>query len=205
IDFKNTLMIMTSNLGARELKDFGEGIGFSTSATEEAMDQNKKSIIQKNLKKTFSPEFLNRIDDVVIFNSLSREHIYQIIDIMMQDVYPRVEELGYSLELTGNAKDFLAKRGYDPKFGARPLQRAIQKHIEDPLAEQILQSDVKEGDTLVVDHENDNKELTIKAKKSGGKKKSTSKKSSSNSNSESKKQAETKSESGESSKEDQSE
>ncbi len=205
IDFKNTLMIMTSNLGARELKDFGEGIGFSTSATEEAMDQNKKSIIQKNLKKTFSPEFLNRIDDVVIFNSLSKEHIYQIIDIMMQDVYPRVEELGYSLELTDNAKEFLAKRGYDPKFGARPLQRAIQKHIEDPLAEQILQSDVKEGETLVVDHEDDNKELTIKAKKSGGKKKSTSKKSSSNSNSESKKQAETKSESGESSKEDQSE
>ncbi|CAN5344232.1 ATP-dependent Clp protease ATP-binding subunit [soil metagenome] len=151
IDFKNTLIIMTSNIGARQLKDFGEGVGFATAARVLNADENNKSVIEKALKRTFSPEFLNRIDDVVIFNSLTKENIFEIIDILMKGVMKRLVNLGFAMELTPRAKDFIAEKGYDSQFGARPLHRAIQKYLEDPLAEEILNMAVKEGDTLIAD------------------------------------------------------
>ncbi|HYV94072.1 MAG TPA: ATP-dependent Clp protease ATP-binding subunit [Chitinophagales bacterium] len=151
VDFKNTLIIMTSNIGARQLKDFGQGIGFNTAARQDQEDGHSKSVIESALKRTFSPEFLNRVDDVVIFNALTKDHIFKIIDIMLRDVLKRVTTLGYQLELTGGAKEFIAERGYDSKFGARPLQRAIQKYLEDPLAEELLNSEMKAGDTIMVD------------------------------------------------------
>jgi ATP-dependent Clp protease ATP-binding subunit ClpC len=145
VDFKNTMIIMTSNIGVRQLKDFGTGVGFNTTARLEAEEDNAKSVIQAALKKTFSPEFLNRIDDVVIFNSLSKDEIFQIIDIVLQSLYNRLGQLGFSMELTEDAKDFVAEKGYDPQFGARPLHRAIQKYVEDPLAEFILNENPQEG------------------------------------------------------------
>ncbi len=151
IDFKNTLIIMTSNIGARQLKDFGEGVGFATAARVLNADENNKAVIEKALKRTFSPEFLNRIDDVVIFNSLSKENIFEIIDILMKGVMKRLVNLGFAMELTARAKDFIAEKGYDSQFGARPLHRAIQKYLEDPLAEEILNMSVKGGDTLIAD------------------------------------------------------
>jgi ATP-dependent Clp protease ATP-binding subunit ClpC len=151
IDFKNTLIIMTSNIGARQLKDFGEGVGFATAARVLNADENNKAVIEKALKRTFSPEFLNRIDDVVIFNSLTKENIFEIIDILMKGVMKRLVNLGFSMELTPQAKDFIAEKGYDSQFGARPLHRAIQKYLEDPLAEEILNMAVKEGDVLIAD------------------------------------------------------
>ncbi|MEO6722457.1 MAG: ATP-dependent Clp protease ATP-binding subunit [Ferruginibacter sp.] len=151
IDFKNTVIIMTSNIGARQLKDFGEGVGFATAARMQNADENNKAVIEKALKRTFSPEFLNRIDDVVIFNSLSKENIFEIIDILMKGVMKRLVNLGFAMELTPQAKDFIADKGYDAQFGARPLHRAIQKYLEDPLAEEILNMQVKEGDTLIAD------------------------------------------------------
>lgn len=138
VDFKNTIIIMTSNIGVRQLKDFGQGVGFTTSAKSKGAAQYSKSVIETSLKRTFSPEFLNRIDDVVIFNSLNREHIYRIIDIAMKDVLDRVNKLGYTLKLSKKAKEFLSIKGYDPQFGARPLNRAIQKYLEDILASEIL-------------------------------------------------------------------
>ena len=151
VDFKNTLIIMTSNIGARQLKDFGTGVGFSTTARKDSEEEMSKGVIGKALKRTFSPEFLNRIDDVVIFNSLGRDEIFQIIDIALKDLYERVEKMGYKLKLTKKAKEFLSEKGYDPQFGARPLHRAIQKYVEDPLAEEILHSNFKEGDTIIID------------------------------------------------------
>ncbi|MEO5893404.1 MAG: ATP-dependent Clp protease ATP-binding subunit [Ferruginibacter sp.] len=151
IDFKNTVIIMTSNIGARQLKDFGEGVGFATAARMQNSDENNKAVIEKALKRTFSPEFLNRIDDVVIFNSLSKENIFEIIDILMKGVMKRLVNLGFSMELTLQAKDFIAEKGYDSQFGARPLHRAIQKYLEDPLAEEILNMQVKAGDILIAD------------------------------------------------------
>jgi ATP-dependent Clp protease ATP-binding subunit ClpC len=151
IDFKNTLIIMTSNIGARQLKDFGEGVGFATAARVLNADENNKAVIEKALKRTFSPEFLNRIDDVVIFNSLTKENIFEIIDILMKSVMKRLVNLGFSMELTARAKDFIAEKGYDSQFGARPLHRAIQKYLEDPLAEEILNMAVKSGDVLIAD------------------------------------------------------
>jgi ATP-dependent Clp protease ATP-binding subunit ClpC len=151
IDFKNTVIIMTSNIGARQLKDFGEGVGFATAARIQNADENNKAVIEKALKRTFSPEFLNRIDDVVIFNSLTKENIFEIIDILMKGVMKRLVNLGFTMELTPAAKDFIAEKGYDSQFGARPLHRAIQKYLEDPLAEEILNMQVKEGDTLLAD------------------------------------------------------
>ncbi|MEJ7830679.1 MAG: ATP-dependent Clp protease ATP-binding subunit, partial [Segetibacter sp.] len=142
IDFKNTLIIMTSNIGARQLKDFGEGVGFATASRVQNAEENNKAVIEKALKRTFSPEFLNRIDDVVIFNSLSKENIFEIIDILMKGVMKRLTTLGFSLEITSEAKDFIADKGYDIQFGARPLHRAIQKYLEDPLAEEILNMNV---------------------------------------------------------------
>ncbi|MDX1476101.1 MAG: ATP-dependent Clp protease ATP-binding subunit [Saprospiraceae bacterium] len=138
VDFKNSLIIMTSNIGVRQLKDFGQGVGFATQARKDAAEENTKTVIQNALKRTFSPEFLNRIDDVVIFNSLDKEHIHKIIDISLGELYSRLQGMGYALELTPEAKDFVAEKGFDPQFGARPLHRAIQKYVEDPLAEFIL-------------------------------------------------------------------
>jgi len=148
VDFKNTLIIMTSNIGARQLKDFGQGVGFNTLAREEASTNHSKGVIEKALKKTFSPEFLNRIDDIVIFNKLELEHIFTIIDISLKELYTRLENMGYKLSLTAGAKKFVAEKGYDPQFGARPLNRAIQKYIEDPLAEFILNENPAEGSEL---------------------------------------------------------
>lgn len=155
IDFKNTLIIMTSNIGVRQLKDFGSGVGFSTSAKKSQLDSLTKNTIGKALKRTFSPEFLNRIDDVVIFNSLGKEEIFQIIDIALKDLYSRIETLGYTMKLTEKAKEFLAEKGYDPQYGARPLHRAIQKYIEDPLAEEILSAKLEKGDILWIDLDED--------------------------------------------------
>src|SRR5574338_180820 len=161
VDFKNTLIIMTSNIGVRQLKDFGDGVGFATQARSQNVDENNKAVIEKALKRTFSPEFLNRIDDVVIFNSLTREHIFQIIDILMKGVMKRLSNLGFGLELTEAAKAFLAEKGYDQQFGARPLHRAIQKYLEDPLAEEILNLHVKAGDLLLADVDKENNKLTF--------------------------------------------
>ncbi|ACU64034.1 ATP-dependent Clp protease ATP-binding subunit [Chitinophaga pinensis] len=166
VDFKNTLIIMTSNIGVRQLKDFGAGVGFTTSAKANTEEDNTKSVIEKALKRTFSPEFLNRIDDVIIFNSLSKEHIYTIIDITMQSVLKRLQNLGFSLELTEEAKGFLAEKGYDQQFGARPLHRAIQKYLEDPLAEEILNMNIHNGDVLIADLDKENQKLIFTLKNS---------------------------------------
>ena len=164
VDFKNTLIIMTSNIGVRQLKDFGSGVGFTTTARLEDEDEANKAVIEKALKKTFSPEFLNRIDDVVIFNSLSKENIFNIIDILMKGVTKRLANLGFSLELSESAKSFLADKGYDQQFGARPLHRAIQKYLEDPLAEEILNMNVKQGDVLIADADSENSKLFFSLK-----------------------------------------
>ena len=148
VDFKNSLIIMTSNIGVRQLKDFGQGVGFATKARQEAAEDHSKGIITTALKRTFSPEFLNRIDDVVIFNSLGREEIFRIIDITLQDLHKRLAGMDYKLVLSEEAKDFVADKGYDPQFGARPLNRAVQKYIEDPLAEFILSETPPEGSVL---------------------------------------------------------
>jgi len=145
VDFKNSLIIMTSNIGVRQLKDFGQGVGFATKARVENANDNSRAVISAALKRTFSPEFLNRIDDVVIFNSLSKDEIFKIIDITLKDLYKRLEGMGYELNLSDEAKNFVAGKGYDPQYGARPLHRAIQKYIEDPLAEYILQNNPSEG------------------------------------------------------------
>jgi len=162
VDFKNTIIIMTSNIGSRQLKDFGQGVGFSTKAKEEGADSHTKSVIQKALKRAFAPEFLNRIDDVVLFNSLYRDDIHKIIDIELKGVYKRIIALGYKIKLSPAAKDFIAAKGYDVQFGARPLKRAIQKYLEDPLAEMIIKSDLNEGDTLSVGLNKNKDEIQIK-------------------------------------------
>ncbi len=145
VDFKNTLIIMTSNIGVRQLKDFGQGVGFATKTRQDSLEENTKVVIQNALKKTFSPEFLNRIDDVMVFNSLGREEIFKIIDNALVGLMVRLSIMKFTLTLTDEAKDFVAEKGYDPQFGARPLHRAIQKHIEDPLAEFILNENPVEG------------------------------------------------------------
>ncbi|HEY1113521.1 MAG TPA: ATP-dependent Clp protease ATP-binding subunit [Chitinophagaceae bacterium] len=164
VDFKNTMIIMTSNIGVRQLKDFGDGVGFATAARQQSSDEIGKAVIEKALKRTFSPEFLNRIDDVIIFNSLSKENIYEIIDILMKGVTKRLTNLGFSLELTDEAKSFLADKGYDQQFGARPLHRAIQKYLEDPLAEEILNMHIKPGDVLLAGLDADNSKLIFTIK-----------------------------------------
>jgi ATP-dependent Clp protease ATP-binding subunit ClpC len=148
VDFKNTLIIMTSNIGVRQLKDFGQGVGFATQARQQAAEDHSKTVIQNALKRTFSPEFLNRIDDVVIFNSLGKEEIFRIIDLTLADLHKRLDGMGYNLELSEEAKGFVAEKGFDPQFGARPLNRAVQKYIEDPLAEFILNETPAEGSTF---------------------------------------------------------
>lgn len=164
VDFKNTLIIMTSNIGARQLKDFGDGVGFATANRQAQEDDNNKAIIEKALKRTFSPEFLNRIDDVVVFNSLNRENIFEIIDILMKGVMNRLKNLGFSLELSADAKEFLADKGYDSQFGARPLHRAIQKYLEDPLAEDILNMTIKPGDIMIAELDKEGNKLKFSIK-----------------------------------------
>ncbi len=165
VDFKNTLIIMTSNIGARQLKEFGDGVGFATATRVLQTDENNRSVIEKALKRTFSPEFLNRVDDVVVFNSLTKENIFLIIDIIMKNVLSRLVNLGLNLVLSEEAKGFIADKGYDVQFGARPLHRAIQKYIEDPLAEEILNHSVKEGDTLMGDLDKEKGKLVFTLQK----------------------------------------
>lgn len=165
IDFKNTLIIMTSNIGVRQLKDFGSGVGFATAARIQNEEENNKAVIEKALKRTFSPEFLNRIDDVVIFNALSKENIFSIIDILMKGVMKRLVNLGFTLELTDEAKEFIAEKGYDVQYGARPLHRAIQKYLEDPLAEEILNMNVKAGDVLIASLDKDKSKIVFELKR----------------------------------------
>jgi len=161
VDFKNTMIIMTSNIGARQLKDFGQGVGFATKAREENVEENSKAVINNALKRTFSPEFLNRIDDVVIFNSLTQDNIFKIIDIALADLYKRLSDLEFTMTLSEEAKKFVAEKGFDPQFGARPLHRAIQKYIEDPLAEFILNNNPEGGAKLVAVLNDEKDELSI--------------------------------------------
>jgi len=165
IDFRNTIIIMTSNIGARQLKDFGQGVGFGTAAKTAQADDYNKSVIENALKKAFAPEFLNRIDDVIVFNSLEKGDIDQIIDIEMEKLILRVKDLGYTLNISEKAKDFIAEKGFDKQFGARPLKRAIQKYVEDALAEEIITSKIHEGDVIFMDLDETALELTIKIEK----------------------------------------
>ena len=171
VDFRNTILIMTSNIGARDIKDFGSGIGFETSANIENVNQNISATIDKALKRTFNPEFLNRLDDVIIFNSLSKKDLYKIIDISLNKLYAKANEMGYIINLTGKAKDFLIEKGYDPKYGARPLDRAIQKYLEDVLAEEILSGELKKGDSIIADYDTKKKTIFIKKTKTKAKSK----------------------------------
>lgn len=159
VDFKNTIIIMTSNIGTRELKDFGRGVGFTPKSSISDQD-HAKGVIEKALKKAFAPEFINRIDDVIIFNNLEKEDIHKIIDIELSGLYTRVEGLGYKLELSNAAKDFIASKGYDVQYGARPLKRAIQKYLEDEMAEVIIQASVSEGDIIKVDFDKKEEKIT---------------------------------------------
>ena len=162
ISFKNTIIIMTSNIGARQLKDFGQGIGFNTNAKKANADNHSKGIIQKALKSAFSPEFLNRIDDIILFNNLKKEDINKIIDIEMDSLLKRIDTLGYTVSINQEAKDFIAEKGFDSKFGARPLKRAIQKYFEDSLSEKIISAKIKQGDKIKVSLKKDKSELEIK-------------------------------------------
>ena len=162
IDFSNTIIIMTSNIGARKLKDFGSGVGFGTSAQKSQESSNARSVIENALKKAFAPEFLNRIDDVVVFNNLEKADIDKIIDIELSKLLERISELGYTLKLSKKAKSFIAEKGFDKQYGARPLKRAIQKYVEDALAEEIIKSNVHEGDIINLDIGKDDAKLEIK-------------------------------------------
>ncbi len=165
IDFRNTIIIMTSNVGARQLKDFGSGVGFGTTSKKEQAEEHAKGIIENALKKSFAPEFLNRIDDVIVFNALEREDIHKIIDIELDKLLHRIADLGYTLKLSEKAKDYIADKGFDKKYGARPLKRAIQKYIEDALAEEIVNAKLSEGDTITMDLNEKKNTLSIKIKK----------------------------------------
>ncbi|WP_417873239.1 ATP-dependent Clp protease ATP-binding subunit [Xanthomarina gelatinilytica] len=165
IDFRNTIIIMTSNIGSRKLKDFGTGVGFGTASQKAQEDANARSVIENALKKAFAPEFLNRIDDVIVFNALEREDIDKIIDIELEKLIERIKALGYTLKLSKKAKDYIADKGFDKQYGARPLKRAIQKYIEDKLAEEIINSNIQEGDTIAMDLDSKTQELTVKVDK----------------------------------------
>jgi ATP-dependent Clp protease ATP-binding subunit ClpC len=170
IDFKNTIIIMTSNIGARQLKDFGTGVGFGTQARIDAHDEVSKGVIESALKKAFAPEFLNRIDDVVMFNSLQKEDIHKIIDIELAHLFSRVNGLGYTIKITDAAKDYIVEKGYDANYGARPLKRAIQKYLEDPMAEEIIKSNLSEGDEIEIDYNKEKDEVVVSTNKPKGKK-----------------------------------
>jgi len=162
IDFKNTIIIMTSNIGSRQLKEFGAGIGFnSQSNSTENKNERAKYIVGKALKKAFAPEFLNRVDDVVMFNTLSKQDIHKIIDIELKGLYERVAALNLKLRISNAAKDFIADKGYDSQFGARPLKRAIQNYIEDEMAELIIKNPVAKGETLSVGFDKKNKKIKL--------------------------------------------
>ncbi len=165
VDFRNTIIIMTSNIGVRDLKDFGSGIGFASASNVVADEEHMKSTISNALKKAFSPEFINRLDDVIVFNSLQREHIHKIIDLTLNKLFERIIQLGYNVELTDAAKDFMSEKGYDQQFGARPLNRAIQRYLEDPIAEEILKGEIVEGGIILADYDGKGDLLTIKIKK----------------------------------------
>ncbi|PKP53227.1 MAG: Clp protease ClpC [Bacteroidetes bacterium HGW-Bacteroidetes-1] len=166
VDFKNTIVIMTSNIGSRQLKDFGQGVGFSTGARQTAKTTYSQAVIEGALRKAFAPEFLNRIDDVVIFDSLGRDDIHKIIDIELSHLYKRVEEMGYTLQLSEKAKDYIVEKGWDEQFGARPLKRAIQKYVEDALAEEIIKTKLHSGDRILLDFDSEKVEITIQIEKS---------------------------------------
>jgi ATP-dependent Clp protease ATP-binding subunit ClpC len=174
IDFSNTIIIMTSNVGARKLKDFGTGVGFGTSAQREQESANARGVIENALKKAFAPEFLNRIDDVVVFNNLERAHIDKIIDIELAKLLERISELGYKLKLSKKAKDFIADKGFDKQYGARPLKRALQKYVEDAIAEQIIKSNIQEGDVIAMDLKKEDVSLNISIKSANRKPKEES-------------------------------
>jgi len=162
IDFRNTIIIMTSNIGTRQLKDFGTGIGFSTTSRQNSANEMAKGVIEKALKNAFAPEFLNRIDDVIMFNQLTKADIHKIIDIELKGLYDRVTQMGYTLEISDEAKDWLADKGYDAQYGARPLKRAIQKYIEDEMAEVILKAEISNGDKILCEYDKDSDALTFK-------------------------------------------
>ena len=159
IDFKNTLVIMTSNVGTRQLKEFGRGIGFTTHTSETDDKEFSRGVVHKALNKTFAPEFLNRVDDVIYFDQLNKESINKIVNLELAGFYQRVKDLGYTLEITDKTKTFIASNGYDVQFGARPLKRAIQKYLENELAEIIIQSSFKAGDTILIDYDQENKKI----------------------------------------------
>ena len=167
---------MTSNIGSRQLKDFGQGVGFTTTTKKENEDEYAKGVVESALKKAFAPEFLNRIDDVIMFNSLTREDIHKIIDIELNSLYGRINTLGYSIKISEEAKDYISDKGYDSQFGARPLKRAIQKYLEDPLAEEIIKSNLAEGDTIHVEFDKEKEEIKIKIAKAKELKQKKSKK-----------------------------
>jgi ATP-dependent Clp protease ATP-binding subunit ClpC len=171
IDFKNTIIIMTSNIGARQLKDFGQGVGFGTQTRQENVEESNKGVVENALKKAFAPEFLNRIDDVVMFNSLGKDEIHKIIDIELNSLFGRVNNLGYTIKITDAAKDFIVEKGYDVQYGARPLKRAIQKYLEDPMAEEIIKSNLSEGDQIEIDYDAEKKEIVVRTVKPKTKKK----------------------------------
>ena len=156
---------MTSNIGARDLKDFGSGIGFSTKSKSDNLDEQARSTIQNALKKAFAPEFINRLDDIIIFNSLERSDLHKIIDLMLIKLKARLVNLGYEVNLTEKAKDFIADKGYDPQYGARPLNRAIQKYLEDLLAEEILKGPLEEGELIEADYEENAEQISLVRKK----------------------------------------
>ncbi|MGX1755108.1 ATP-dependent Clp protease ATP-binding subunit [Sphingobacterium sp. NPDC055346] len=165
VDFRNTIIIMTSNIGARQLKEFGQGVGFTTAAKENQTDSHSRGVIETALKRAFAPEFLNRIDDVIVFNSLTRDHIFKIIDIELRSLFARIEGLGHKINLTEAAKNYIAEKGYDSNFGARPLKRAIQKYLEDPIAEEILKGELKTGETILVDYDDEKKDIVVSSAK----------------------------------------
>jgi ATP-dependent Clp protease ATP-binding subunit ClpC len=156
IDFRNTIILMTSNVGARKLQDFGTGVGFGTKAKMDASDEYRKNVIDESVKKTFSPEFINRLDEIIVFNSLTKENIKQIVELPLQELTNRIKELGYNLKISSKMKEHLCEVGYDEKYGARPLNRAIQKYLEDPISEKMLEGNLKEGDTIKVNYTKDN-------------------------------------------------
>lgn len=165
IDFKNTVIIMTSNIGARQLKDFGQGVGFTTKAKKENVEEHNRSVIENALRKAFAPEFLNRIDDVIIFNSLEKEDMKKIIEIELQGLFKRIAEMGYNLKITDKAKDYIIEKGFDPNYGARPLKRAIQKYIEDPLAEEMIKGEISEGDEIEIDYDKEQDKIIVTGQK----------------------------------------
>jgi len=174
VDFRNTVIIMTSNIGSRQLKDFGTGMGFATANKVNNLENESKQVIETALKKFFSPEFLNRIDDVIVFNPLEKPDIVKILDIQIQKMLKRIVDLGYNVQLSDEAKEFIAEKGYDSAFGARPLYRAMQKYLEDPLAEEILKGEIIEGAQITVDFDAENQCLKVQnsAPKKGRKPKS---------------------------------